>query len=218
MSTETSSSDRRSRTRVPRGARRREEIAAVAERVFLERGLSNTTMKMVAAEAGASTETLYRHFGGKDDLFMEIVSSRTQEFRRRIDMDLESAGPLPDVLKALGMNLYEAMTRPEMSALARIVVAEVPRNPALGEAFYAMAPGRTLQKLISYLQDAKARGAFTGDDPVLAANMFIGLIMGKVIAVRLFIPHLDTSSHADRADHVGEAIRFFLAVYRPQIP
>ncbi len=57
-----------------------------------------------------------------------------------------------------------------------------------------MAPGRTLTKLTSYLTDARARGDFIGDDPELAANMFIGLIMGKVLPVRLFIPHLDDSS------------------------
>ncbi len=214
MSSEMTSSAGGSRARVPRGSRRRAEIAAVAERVFLEHGFSDTTMKMVAVEARASTETLYRHFGTKDDLFIEVVSNRTQELRQQIDHDLEGTGPLPAVLTTVGMNLYEAMIMPEMSALACIVVAEVRRNPSLGDAFYALAPGRTLQKLTAYLKEAQGRGDFVGDNPELAANMFIGLVIGKVTPIRLFIPHRDASSHAHKESHVGEAVRIFLRCYQ----
>ncbi len=43
--------------------------------------------------------------------------------------------------------------------------------------------------------------------------MFIGLIMGKILPVRLFIPHLDDSSPEQIERHVGEAVRIFLSVY-----
>lgn len=213
MSSETDVSSKGSRVRVPRGVRRRDEIAAVAERVFLQHGFPDTTMRLVAVEAGASTETVYRHFGSKDGLFIEVVGNRTVELRRRIDTDLESVGPLPTVLGAVGTNLYEAMTMPEMSALARIIVAEVPRNPALGEAFYAMSPGRTLHKLTEYLKEARTRGEFIGDDPGLAANMFIGLIIGRIIPIRLFIPHRDENGRGQMESHVSEAVRIFLKAY-----
>ncbi|SFI81085.1 transcriptional regulator, TetR family [Methylobacterium brachiatum] len=213
MSSETPGSGKRSWVRVSRGEERRGEIAEVAERVFLKHGFAETTMRLVAVEAGASTETVYRHFGSKDEMFIEVVGNRTQELRQRIETDLESTGPLPTVLESVGMSLFGAMVMPEVSALGCIIVGEVPRNPALGEAFYAMAPGRTLAKLTSYLTDARARGDFIGDDPQLAANMFIGLIMGKILPVRLFIPHLDDSSPEQIERHVGEAVRIFLSVY-----
>jgi len=63
--------------RVPRGEKRREEIAAVAERVFLHRGFTDTTMQIIAEEASASKETLYRHFGSKEGLFFEVIRSRS---------------------------------------------------------------------------------------------------------------------------------------------
>ncbi|GJD29516.1 hypothetical protein PMNALOAF_0749 [Methylobacterium adhaesivum] len=213
MSRETLGSDKRSRVRVPRGEVRRGEIASIAERVFLEHGFAETTMRMVAVEAGASTETVYRHFGSKDEMFIEVVGNRTRELRQRIETELEGTGPLPTVLEAVGTNLYVSMIMPEVSALACIIVGEVPRNPALGEAFYAMAPGRTLGKLTSYLTEARIRGDFVGDDPELAANMFIGLIIGKVLPVRLFIPHREYFSPAHMKRHVGEAVRIFLSVY-----
>ncbi|MGE8131737.1 TetR/AcrR family transcriptional regulator [Methylobacterium sp. NPDC080182] len=213
MSSETGGSDKMPRSPVPRGLRRRAEIAAVAERLFLDHGFSDTTMKMVALEAGASTETLYRHFGTKEDLFIEVVNTRAKDLRGKIDQDLDGIGSLPAVLTAVGTNLYEAMIMPEMFALGSIVVAEVRRNPPLGDAFYAVAPGHTFQKLTAYLTKAGERGEFVGDDTELAANMFIGMIIGKITPVRLFIPHRDTSSQAQKPRHVSEAVRIFLSVY-----
>ncbi len=66
--------------RVPRGARRRQELAVVAEQVFAEHGYVETTMQMIASKAGASKETLYRHFQSKEDLFGEIVRAKSALF------------------------------------------------------------------------------------------------------------------------------------------
>ena len=62
--------------RVPRGRERRDQLVAVAEHVFLERGFSESTMQMIATRAGASKETLYRHFANKEALFAEVVSRK----------------------------------------------------------------------------------------------------------------------------------------------
>src|ERR1700685_4605474 len=64
--------------KVPRGERRREELIDVAEKIFLERGFPETTMQMIAEAAGASKETLYRHFESKEFLFAEIVSRKAR--------------------------------------------------------------------------------------------------------------------------------------------
>ena len=49
----------------------RTEIADAAVRLFLERGFTETTMDDVAAAAGVSRRTAYRHFPSKDDLVFE---------------------------------------------------------------------------------------------------------------------------------------------------
>ncbi len=129
MSSERTGLGKRLRVRVPRGEERRSEIAAVAERVFLKHGFAETTMRMVAVEAGASTETVYRHFGSKDEMFIEVVGNRTQELRQRIETDLESTGPLPAVLESVGMGLYGAIIMPEVSTLGASSSARFPAIP-----------------------------------------------------------------------------------------
>ena len=66
--------------KVPRGKTRRRELASIAERVFLDRGFANATMQMIATQAGASKETLYRHFVSKESLLAEIVRTRSAQF------------------------------------------------------------------------------------------------------------------------------------------
>lgn len=198
---------------IPRGARRRGEIAQAAEHVFLQHGFAETTMQMVALEAGASKETLYRHFGSKEDLFIEVVNNRNNEVRQTLDLELESDRPVPIILRSVGFALLDCMCSPTIVALARIIVNEAPRNPGLGNAFYAMAPGRTLQKLTRYLTTAKARQEFTGDDPAQAADIFIGSVMGKFIPVMLFIPHAFVIDRKQIEDHVNEVVNIFIKSY-----
>lgn len=201
------------RVPIPRGARRRREIAWAAEQVFLQHGFADTTMQMVALEAGASKETLYRHFGSKEDLFLEVVNNRNNKVRQILDAELESDRPIPIILRSVGISLLECMCSPTVAALARIIVNETPRYPALGDAFYAMAPGRTLQKLTRYLTDAKARGEFVGDAPELAAEIYTGSVMGKFITLMLFTPHTFAIDREQIEAHVDEVVRTFSRSY-----
>jgi AcrR family transcriptional regulator len=198
---------------IPRGARRRAEIARAAEQVFLEHGFAETTMQRVVNAAGSSKETLYRHFGSKEELFIEVVNHRNSEVRRELDASLDSVGPMPVVLHAVGTALLQCLCSPAVAALARMIVNETHRHPSLGEAFYAMAPGRTLQKLTGYLTEARVRGDFTGDDPARAAEIFTGSVMGKFVPLMLFTPNSFAIEPAQIEGHVTEVVRVFTATY-----
>jgi AcrR family transcriptional regulator len=56
------------------------EVVAVAHRLFTEQGFDRTTVDQIAAEAGLSRASLFRHFGTKED----IVLGRLEESGRRI--------------------------------------------------------------------------------------------------------------------------------------
>ena len=204
----------RGRTRpVPRGQRRRREILAVAERILLRQGFAETTMRQVAEEAGASKETLYRHFRSKDDLVIEIVLARTEDLRATLDANFDSGAGLSDVLHNLGRNLLMAMSGPEVIALLWIVVTETVGNPALGMALYRAGPERTRRRLADYLEAAKRRGAFIGGDAALAASLFIGAVMGNEVLVNLLRPP-ESPMTAERIEvRVEEAVALFLTRY-----
>jgi AcrR family transcriptional regulator len=52
----------------------RDLVFESAERVFAEKGFTESSMQDVAAEAGISLKTLYATFPGKDDIYKEILT------------------------------------------------------------------------------------------------------------------------------------------------
>ena len=214
------STDQAGKDAVPmvRGVRRRDEIVATAESVFLESGYTETTMQTVAARAGASKETLYRHFGSKEGLFAEVMNRRARSLTERLDPGLDRPRALADALRDLGINLLEQMTSPSVTALLRIVVAESPRDPTLGRIFYSLGPERTRAQLAEFLSAARDRGEFTGSHPSLSASIFLGAIMSMTHTARLVLQDPPPMSRTEIEERVDEVVAMFLLRYVPVHP
>jgi len=74
----------------------RKRILNEALRLFVERGLSQTTTRDIAGAAGIAEGTIYRHFGSKDDLAWEIFATNFTAFAQV----LERAHQAHDSLRA----------------------------------------------------------------------------------------------------------------------
>jgi AcrR family transcriptional regulator len=201
--------------RVPRGEKRREEIAAIAERVFLERGFTEATMQLIADRAGASKETLYRHFGNKDELFAEIVRRRSAHAIGGRDGELDWTGTPREVLGRLGSNLLEFLTSADSLAFYRIIMAETVRAPGLGRIYYAQGPGRVQRKLANYLRRATQRGELRCPAPERAAKLFLGAVVTPYLLLGLLAPGLEPLDAENMRAHVEEAVELVLALYGP---
>ncbi|HKH80753.1 MAG TPA: TetR/AcrR family transcriptional regulator [Methylovirgula sp.] len=197
--------------RVPRGEKRREEIAAVAQRVFLERGFTDTTMQIIASRAGASKETLYRHFGCKEDLFSEIVRARAMRVFKGMEFGLE--GEPQEVLLNLGLNLLRLLMSPESLALYRLVLTETPRTPEVGRIFFEQGPAQVMRQLASYLGSATQRKLLNCPDPPLATKLFLGSVIGNRHMIALVAPDWDIVTEEKIQRHVEAAVAMFLAKY-----
>lgn len=198
---------------IPRGEKRRREIAAVAERVFFENGFSETTMQAIALRAGASKETLYRHFGSKEGLFAEIVETRAKCFLDDLDENFERPGSVGDVLRRLGLKMMETLLGPDAISLCRTVIAETTRNPELGEIFLRRGPERVLHRLCEFLVAARARGELECADPDIAARIFLGSIFNSYHLRQLCLQDPPNLPRAQIKLHVDEATDMFLLKY-----
>lgn len=198
--------------KVPRGERRRMELIDVAEKMFLERGFADTTMQMIAAQAGASKETLYRHFESKELLFVEIVSRKARQISGPDALMVRGGSP-DAVLLELGTNLLRTILTGQASFLFRTVVAEATRTPELGYLYYEYGPGLMVERLTQYLAEATVRGELHCDDPVVAAQLFLGAVVSQFHLRRLFQSDWKppTASEIDR--HVKAAASMFLAKF-----
>jgi len=198
--------------KVPRGARRRMELIDIAERIFLERGFTATTMKAIAERAGASKETIYRHFASKELLFAEIVSRKA----RRISGSegaLASKARAETVLLEFGIGLLRAILTGEGAFLFRTVVAEVDRAPKLGDLFYERGPGLTAKRLTEYIAAASRRGELDCDNPSVAARLFLGAVVSHYHVRRLVQSGWKPLTDAQIGRHAEAATSMFLARY-----
>jgi TetR/AcrR family transcriptional regulator, mexJK operon transcriptional repressor len=198
--------------KVPRGERRRMELIDVAKQMFLQRGFADTTMQMIAERAGASKETLYRHFESKEILFAEIISRKAAQISGPDAAMARGANP-ETVLSELGLNLLRAILTGEGGALFRTVVSEAPRTPELGDLFFERGPGLTVARLAAYLARASKRGELCCDDPRLAAGLFLGAVVSQFHLRRLVQSNWKPPTDRDVRRHVEAAVTMFMARY-----
>lgn len=70
-------------TRDERKAQTREELLAVADRLFRELGFHGASLRLVAAAAGYTKGAVYSTFASKEDLFLAIYERRVEQSLKR---------------------------------------------------------------------------------------------------------------------------------------
>jgi len=85
---------------VARGEATREQLVAIATRMFAERGYEDTSIEAVLREAGVSRGSLYHHFASKEALFEAVAEEvETSVGAQTVAAASGSAGPV-DALRA----------------------------------------------------------------------------------------------------------------------
>ena len=124
-----------------RQAEKRATLLEAAVLVFLTEGYAGTSMQAVADRAGVSKMTLYRHFEGKEELFLAVFFEQCMRSRDRATV--EPARDAPEataVLEEFARGFVRAFTDPGALALFRMLIGEAGRFPQLGKAFYEHGP------------------------------------------------------------------------------
>ncbi|WP_299894346.1 TetR/AcrR family transcriptional regulator [uncultured Ruegeria sp.] len=156
--------------------------AAVAE--FQEKGYAAASMDRISARAEVSKRTLYKYFESKENLFRSIVVELSSRFAEVLEIRYEKGRGIRTQLTELAWAEGRILMRPDVIAMARMVISETLRNPTLA----AEAQGK-LDKtatFIAMLKDAAEDGQLRIDDPERAGREFIGLIKARAFWPLLF--------------------------------
>jgi len=164
---------------------RREAILDVARGVFLEEGFANASMSTIAARLGGSKGTLYNYFKNKEQLFAAYVV-RHCAWQRDAMFELSAdVGDIRAALIQVGRTYLSIVLSDFSMANFRVIVAEAQRTPEIGLAFYETGPKSGAALLGALLQKAVDDGQLKTDDPIHAANQFIGLCQNRMMKARL---------------------------------
>jgi TetR/AcrR family transcriptional regulator, mexJK operon transcriptional repressor len=200
---------------LPRSARKHTAILDAATTVFLRNGYLGTSMDEIAALAGVSKQTVYKHFTDKETLFTEIVTTTVEEAGDPAlgeSLELED-GDLETSLQELARRLLAGALQPKVLQLRRLVIGEVGRFPELGRAFYESGFGRTVAALAPALEQLAARGALNIADPELAATHFSWLVLSAPVGRATLLGDDAIPSRAELKRYADGGVRTFLAAY-----
>jgi AcrR family transcriptional regulator len=186
-------------------------VLKAALRLFLEQGFSATSMDAIAREAGVSKATLYAHVKSKEELFAAITATCAEQLLAA-QTAFEHEEDVRAALLRFGRAHVALLLSPEGAAMYRIVIAEAPRFPELGRAFYENGPAIRLRALTDYLHRADAAGALKVDDAARAAGEFIGML-GGTIHLRAMLGHAGEIATTEQEALVEHAVDAFLRAY-----
>ena len=202
-----------------RGVAKREVIAKAATAVFVRDGYVAASMDEVAAVAGVSKQTVYKHFGSKEQLFLAVIHQAINgvldEFFPVLATSFPNSDDLEGDLVRLGRILLTRVLDPQLMAVRRLVIAEVGRFPQLGRAWYESGPAALATALAESLRRLAEHGQLVIDDPVAAASDFNWLVVSKPQNMVLF-GMVDNFTTAEIARFVTSAVQVFLAAYQPR--
>jgi TetR/AcrR family transcriptional regulator, mexJK operon transcriptional repressor len=154
-------------------ARKRAAILDGAKTVFLRDGFGTATMDDVAAVAGVGKQTVYRHFGSKEALFLGLVQSMCASAIAATVPARPTKRTIEDELRALGELLARSLIAPDSLALYRAIVAEAGRLPELGAIFYQHGP-----QLARSLATRVLAKRFDEKTAATRASTFVALVLG----------------------------------------
>ncbi|MCW2883072.1 MAG: TetR family transcriptional regulator [Sphaerisporangium sp.] len=163
--------------RTASGARTRQRILEAAEHLMRTMGLALVTTKEIAREAGCSEAALYRHFSGKEELFITVLQER-----------LPALGSL---IAELSADPGERTTEECITDIARTATLFYEASMPIGSSLFAQpallqrhreelrklnaGPHKPVEMLAGYLRGLRAGGRIRADaDPDSAAALILG--------------------------------------------
>jgi TetR/AcrR family transcriptional repressor of mexJK operon len=195
--------------------KRDERLVEIAARMFMERGFEATTIDAVAEEASIGKATLYARYRDKGALFAAVL-------RRKIDRwlvplsdtsGLVASSRVEEVLLTVSRNMMALALAPEAVMLHRVLVAEASRFPELIRVAHEEGWQRSNAAIAVLLEHFTRNGQIAVEDPELAAELFLSLVVGRQTRLAALGIHMDPA----QVDHrIQAAVHLFLdGVRRP---
>ena len=193
---------------------KRSAILAAATKLFLAQGYARTSVDAIAAEAGVGKQTVYGHFGDKEQLFLAVIEESRREQEADLGTALRDTGdPLTDLTAAAEL-ILEGVLSPRIAALHRLTIAELPHHPELQRLWRDETGKRGRDDLIvDYLRACDAKGLLRVPDPELATRQlsYLAISEGRVVTLQGTQP----LTKAERHRIAREAADLIVRAHRP---
>jgi AcrR family transcriptional regulator len=146
-----------------RSAERQEAIGAAAFEEFSARGFAATRIEDIAARAGVAKGTIYLYFADKEALFRDIVQTTVVPFIGSLEHLRHVDIPIGVLFDRLVDEFVTGVYSTKRREVLKLVIAEVPRFPALAEFYFRSVIEPALAVIRVPVERAVARGELPDD-------------------------------------------------------
>ena len=153
---------------------RRERVHHAVRELMAEQGF-RVSMDAVASRAGCSKQTLYAHFGSKQELLRSVMQEHLDLATARLD---DRHGDMRTVLLEFAMQHLQRLSEPTVVATCQLLSAEAEQFPEEARALYQDGCATLQQRLADWLHAAMQHGQLRPYHPQHAAELLLGMIVG----------------------------------------
>jgi len=155
----------------------REKIIQSARALFEENGFAATTTREIAAKAGVSEVTLFRHFETKRNLFDQTVHSSMHPYKLETYLQSDVAYDLETDIKIIAQNMMKTY-RENLPMLRMIFKDKMHAHGDGMKKFHLKSKENDVRiSLIHYFEVMRKMGRMTAD-PEMAFKFFMTNITG----------------------------------------
>ncbi|QXV56921.1 TetR/AcrR family transcriptional regulator [Amycolatopsis sp. TNS106] len=169
-------------TRAEQQRRTHEHLLEAGRQVFLRRGFLAATVEEIAADAGYTRGAVYKHFGGKEGLWLAIIEAAAEGHLEQLRKTLALAAGRNDVIAALAPVDVVDKDAAQWSAAAAEVLAATAQQPETA-ALVAAVQRRHDDEVVSLLAEHARRLRLEPALPLQEAVVMLGAL-GIGLALR----------------------------------
>lgn len=195
-----------------RSEEKRQQIVQAASLLFAQQGYLGTSMDQVAEAASVSKQTVYSHFGAKEELFRLCIEDRciANAMNEQVFAGSQS---MKEALTHFAQHFQELIMSQDAIHLTRLCTASAEQHPEISEMFFSAGPAQVEQALHSYLTRQRDAGKFHCDDLDLACDQLLCLLKGANHFTALL--GLPSQHSPDRMQaYIDSCVDMFLSYYR----
>lgn len=190
---------------------KRLQITDAAGMLFIEHGFEKVSMEEIAKSAGVSKQTVYSHFGNKQQLFTAAIDNKCDEYDLVPNQANANMG-CREYLEYFCIHLTALLNSSDAIGILRVCIRES-ANSEVGELFWQAGPGRIRQQLYNYLSEQTKLGNLRISNIDVACSQLCALL--SETQTRNLLCLNDDKSTKQLEDYARSCASMFLQAYRP---
>jgi AcrR family transcriptional regulator len=192
----------------------RERILEAAFSAFMRLGYGGTSTAEIARLARVSKRDLYANFASKQAMLAACVTERAGRMQRPLELPAPTdRASLHRTLVEFGTAIVREVSRPEVLATYRLAIMEAENAPDVARTLDRHGREANLGALTDLLTAARSRGLLGPGEPADMAGLFVSLLMGGGLLVRLLMQVMAEPGEVEARQRAELAAKCLLGLY-----